>query len=88
MSCSTEAVQKTEPIKEALRSGGGGNEDFLFLFHPPSPPSTQTFLGFRQAFLRKIAWRAKDRLHGKVPPIPCVPESFLPRSQVTEMKIW
>lgn len=51
MSCSTEAVQKTQPIKEALRSGGGGNEDFLFLFHP----STQTFLGFRHAFLRKIA---------------------------------
>lgn len=55
MSCSTEGVQKIQPIKEALRSGGGGNEDFLFLFHPPSPPSTQTFLGFRHAFLRKIA---------------------------------
>ena len=55
MSCSTEAVQKTEPIKEALGSGDGGNEDFLFPFHPPSPPSTQTFLGFRHAFLRKIA---------------------------------
>lgn len=55
MSCSTEGVQKIQPIKEALRSGGGGNEAFLLLFHPPSPPSTQTFLGFRHAFLRKIA---------------------------------
>ena len=39
MSCSTEAVQKTQPIKEALRSGGGGNEDFFV----PIPPSIPAF---------------------------------------------